>query len=435
MAAGLRAYQQVLADPRARGFSFAGLVARLPLSMTGIGIVLLVSLTTGSFGRAGLITAVGTLTGALAAPVWGRAIDRIGQARVLITAVIINTVSLSILIISVQLGWPLAVSMLASIGVGAGFSSAGAAVRARWSHRLRGQPLLHTAFAFEAMLDEVVFIIGPVLVTFLATSVHPVLGIATSGVLGLVGAVVLAVQRGSQPPIPPKTKHRIAGQALPVGILLPVAIACCALGMVFGGMEVVVVAFAKAAGVLPYTGVILMAWAFGSLLAGAVTGTIVWKASPAKRFRIGALALAISLVPLIFVSNPIVVAGLLIISGIAIAPTLIASVAVTQASVPPRRLTEALAWTSTGLATGVAAGAAVLGQVIDVYGWRSGFIGVTAAGAALIIGALFVRSPGSEGSEVAELPDADAVAAVLSPGRPGTTPTEPTHQPVRSPLR
>ena len=96
MAAGLRAYRQVLADPRARGFAFAGLMARLPLSMTGIGIVLLVSLTTGSFGRAGLITAAGTITGALVAPLWGRAIDRVGQARVLITAVIINTVSLAI---------------------------------------------------------------------------------------------------------------------------------------------------------------------------------------------------------------------------------------------------------------------------------------------------------------------------------------------------
>ena len=82
MAAGLRAYQQVLADSEARRFTLAGLIARLPISMTGIGIVLLVSLSTGSFGRAGLITAAGTITGALVAPFWGRAIDRIGQAKV-----------------------------------------------------------------------------------------------------------------------------------------------------------------------------------------------------------------------------------------------------------------------------------------------------------------------------------------------------------------
>ena len=170
MAAGLRAYRQVLADPEARAFTLAGLIARLPISMTGIGIVLLVSLTTGSFGRAGLVTAAGTLTGALVAPLWGRAIDRVGQAQVLIAAVIINTVSLALLD-------HLGAARLAAAGEPArrgggrvGFSSAGAAVRARWSYRLAGSPLLNTAFAFEAMLDEVVFIVGPVLVTFLATS-------------------------------------------------------------------------------------------------------------------------------------------------------------------------------------------------------------------------------------------------------------------------
>ena len=60
-------------------------MARLPLSMTGLGIVLLVSLTSGSFGRAGLVAAVGTLTACRVAPLWGRAIDRVGQARVLVT--------------------------------------------------------------------------------------------------------------------------------------------------------------------------------------------------------------------------------------------------------------------------------------------------------------------------------------------------------------
>ena len=243
------------------------------------------------------------------------------------------------------------------------------------------------------MLDEVVFIVGPVLVTFLATSLHPALGIATSGAIGSGGRVGpgrparLAAADPSQRPTPRRTSRSCR-----VRILLPVAIACGALGMVFGGMEVVVVAFAKASGVLGYTGVILMAWAFGSLVAGAVTGTIAWKASPAKRFRLGAASLAVSLVPLIFVSNPVIVALLLMVSGIAIAPTLIASVAVTQASVPPGRLTEALAWTSTGLAAGVAAGAAGLGQVIDIWGWRAGFGGVAGAGLVLIISALFVRS-------------------------------------------
>ena len=167
MATGLSAYRQVLRDPRARAFSAAGFVARLPLSMTGLGIVLLVSLTSGSYGRAGLVAAVSTLTAAAVAPLWGRAIDVVGQARVLVLAAMINSSSLAVLVISVQLDWPLALTLAAAFGVGVGFSSAGSSVRARWTARLRDSPLLQTAFALEAVLDEVVFIVGPVLVTFL----------------------------------------------------------------------------------------------------------------------------------------------------------------------------------------------------------------------------------------------------------------------------
>src|SRR6187549_716448 len=180
VAAGLRQYSQLLSDRRALAFSLAGFVARLPLSMTGIGIVLLVSLTTGSFGLAGLLTATTTVTAAVVAPLWGRAIDRVGQARVLLLTVLINVCSVTLLVSSIELGWPLVVSFIAAVGVGFGASMSGSAVRARWALRLNGSPLLHTAFAIEAMLDEVVFIIGPPLVTYLATAFHPALGLSVS---------------------------------------------------------------------------------------------------------------------------------------------------------------------------------------------------------------------------------------------------------------
>jgi MFS family permease len=387
------------------------------MSMTGIGIVLLVSLTTGSFGLAGLLTAAGTVTGAVVAPLWGRATDRVGQARVLLLAVVINTLSVALLVTAVELAWPLAVSLVAAIGVGAGFTLAGSAVRARWTLRLNDSPLLNTAFALEAMLDEVVFIVGPVLVTFLATALHPALGVSVSAVIGLIGAIALAVQRSSQPPIRPASREGNAGSSrLPWRVLLPVAIASAALGMVFGGMEVNVVAFAKEAGVLGYAGLILMAWAFGSLVAGAVSGAITWRASPAKRFRVGASLLALSLLPLPFVGHPVVLALLLTLSGIAIAPTLIASVAVTQSSVDQNRLTEALAWISTGMAAGVAIGAAAVGHVIDSLGAQAGFVAVAIAGLLLTLSVLFVRGhPSNTDSE-----PQDARATDLTPELTGT---------------
>jgi predicted MFS family arabinose efflux permease len=393
VAAGLSVYRQLLSDRRAVAFSLAGFVARLPLSMTGIGIVLLVSLTTGSFGLAGSLTAAATVTGAVVAPLWGRATDRIGQARVLLMTVLINVVSVTLLVSAIELGWPLAVSFAAAVGIGIGFSLAGSSVRARWTVRLNGSPLLHTAFAIEAMLDEVVFIIGPVLVTFLATALHPALGVGVSAVIGLVGAVALAGQRGTQPPTRSIAADHDGRSRMPWRVLLPIAIACTALGMIFGGMEVNIVAFATEAGVLKYAGLILIAWSFGSLVAGAVTGAITWQASPARRFQVGAILLALSLLPLPFVTHPVGVATVLILSGLAIAPTLIASVGVTQSAVDQSRLTEALAWSSTGLAGGVAIGAAAVGHVIDSWDAQAGFIGVAIAGLLLALSGLFVRGP------------------------------------------
>ncbi len=454
MAAGFGAYRQVLGTREARAFTAAGFAARLPMSMTGLGIVLFISITSGSYGRAGLVTAVATLTTAVSAPAWGRLIDRIGQAPVLIAATIIYNLSTGALITTVLLEAPFTVTLLAAVGVGLGFSSAGAAVRARWSHRLSGTPLLNTAFAWEAVLDEVVFIVGPVLATFLATAIHPALGLAAGGVVGFVGAFVLAAQRASQPPLASRAERRSRSSKLSVGLLLPIVFACAALGMLFGGMEVVIIAFADEAGVLPYAGIIVMAWASGSLIAGVVTGTIVWKAGPAKRFRIGAVLLAFSLLPLPFVQHVLPTAGLLILSGLFIAPTLIASVAVTQAAVPAERLAEALGWTSMGMAGGVGLGAAALGQVIDTGGSQAGFYGVIGAGLVLIVAALCVRTrpsvegvrtrpsvegvrtrPSVEGVRTRPSVEGVLVGDDLSPGRSGTPSADPRPAGTRNPSR
>ena len=413
MAAPFEAYRQVLADPRARAFSAAGFLARLPLSMTGIGIVLLVSLTTGSFGRAGIIAGVGTLCAAIAAPAWGRMIDRLGQARVLLTAAGLWTGGLTLVIVSVVAAWPLGVTLIGSIAAGLGYTSSGSAVRARWTHRLKESPLLGTAYAVEAVVDEVIFIVGPVLVTYLATSFHPALGISACLVLGLVGALLLAGQRSTQPPVRHQPSGGAVHQRIRPGVLVPIAVCCAALGSVFGGMEVAIVAFAAEARVLRYAGVILMVWALGSLVAGVVTGSIQWRATPARRFRVGAAALACSVLPLPFVHDPVLMAALLTLSGLAIAPTMIASIAVTQASVPGDRLNEALGWTSTGLATGVAMGAAVIGQLIDRFDSTAAFWGLVGAGGLLLLAGTFVRggprvSPGPTDSPAADAPPAPA---------------------------
>ena len=387
------AYGEVLGDPAARAFSLTGFVARLPQSMTGIGLVLLVSIATGSFGRAGLVAGVVTAGSAVAAPLWGRVVDQAGQARVLAGTSLGYAAGILVVLASVARGWPFAATVAGAALAGLCFTPTGSCVRARWSNRLAGSPLLDVAFAVEAVLDEVTFVVGPVLVTFLATAVGPNVGLVTCAVLGVLGSVALAVQRGTEPPRRPRLPRTDASSRLPALLLATVAGACLAFGAVFGGMEVVVVAFSREHDILSRAGLLLMCWSVGSLAAGVVAGSITWRRAPVVRFRLGAVALAASLLPMPFVHDPVLLGVLLAVNGLAIAPALIAEVSVIQTSVSPLRLTEALGWSSTGLAGGVSLGAAVSGALVDRSGSVGGFAAVAGFGLLLVLGVLLIRPP------------------------------------------
>ncbi|MGH3346415.1 MAG: MFS transporter, partial [Nocardioides sp.] len=189
----LDTYRRILVVPGARLFSAAGMVARLPISMVGLGIVLLVEHATGSYGLAGAVSAVYVAAGAAFTILQGRLLDRLGQARVLVPVVAVFATAVALLVVSEQADWPGASTYLFAAVGGATLPAAGSCVRARWSHALTGRPAdLQTAFALEAVVDESVFILGPILVTVLATAIHPVAGLGTAVAAGLAGTLLLA---------------------------------------------------------------------------------------------------------------------------------------------------------------------------------------------------------------------------------------------------
>src|SRR3954447_20594418 len=113
----LTSYRRVLARPGALRLPLAGLLARLPISMVGLGIVLLVSAATGSYGVAGAIAAAYMVANAGFAVLQGRLLDRHGQARVLSAASAGFGTSIALLVWSVQAEWPIGTSyLLAAIG-------------------------------------------------------------------------------------------------------------------------------------------------------------------------------------------------------------------------------------------------------------------------------------------------------------------------------
>lgn len=377
-------YGYLLALPGAGAMSLAALVARLPLSMAALGIVLVVAERTGSYAAAGLVSASHVIAAAISAPVQGRLGDRVGQARVLVVVGAGYAVGMTVLITAILTDASPPLPHLAAFAAGAFSPQAGSFVRARWTHVLaHDRTRLTTAFAVEAVLDEVVFVVGPVLVTFLTLQVDQMAGLAVSTTAAALGSWALAAQRGTAPP--GGRTATSARAAMGWGVLGPVLVASVAIGVLFGSVEVVVVAFSEEQGRAALAGAVLAAFAGGSLVAGVVVGALPAPADPVRRLRWTILALGVLFAPLLAAdSMPWLFLGMFA-TGVMISPALIAATSVIEQHVAPSRLTEALSWTSLGLAVGVAPGAALVGAVVDTYGASAGFAVPLVAGLAAAV--------------------------------------------------
>lgn len=388
----LEPYRRILRLPGALAFSSVGLVARLPISMLSLGIVILVSARTGSYGLAGSISAAEVVAAAVVSPLQGRIVDRYGQARVLPAAAVVFAAGVIALVVAVEQRWVTPLPHGCAVLCGAAFPQIGSSIRARWRQIVPERSQLDTAFAFEAVVDEMVFIIGPVLVTFLATHVDPLAGVASTAGLCLAGTLLLAAQRSTQPPI---GRNDASGLMAPLGwrVLAPLVLAAVGLGSLFGSTEVVTVAFAERTGDASDAGWLLALWAAGSLLAGLVTGAIRLRRSALVRMRLGGTALTIVMAPLMLAASVGWVAGLLFFAGFAISPTLVAMISLVEQCVPTARLTEGITWVTAGLATGIAPGAAVSGIVVDSAGPTAGYAVPVASGLLTVAVAWVMRVP------------------------------------------
>ena len=388
-------YRRVLALPGAWAFSMTGLVARLPISMVSLGIVLLVSTRTGSYSLAGAVSASYLIANAVFAVPQGRFTDRLGQSRILPWTILVFAVALALMMWSVEADWPTPVPHLFAALSGAALPQVGSSVRARWSNLTTDNRDLQTAFAFEAVVDEAVFMLGPTIVTLLATTVHPLAGLTAAIVAGLAGTLALAAQRRTEPAAQHSGHARHANGPMGWQVLAPLVVTSVGIGILFGAAEVATVAFSEALGAKAAAGPLLAAFALGSLLSGFITGAVTWRASNQTRFRWGTLALALSMIPLPFVHSFVLMGLLLFLAGFAISPTLIASVSWVEETVPANRLTEGISILTTGLAAGVAPGAAAAGVVIDRQGAFASFwvpVGAGLLAAAVAFGTALVST-------------------------------------------
>ncbi|MDT0438806.1 MULTISPECIES: MFS transporter [Streptomyces] len=380
-------YRALFAAPGTKGFSAAGLLGRMPLSMMGIGVVTMISQVTGRYGLAGALSATIALSAAAVGPQISRLVDRHGQSRVLRPATLVALVAAAGLLCATSFGGPDWVLFVCAAGIGA-VPSLGAMVRARWAALYRGTPQLHTAYSFESVVDEVCFIFGPIISIGLSTAWFPEAGPLLAACFLAVGVFWLTSQRATEPEPHPRDPQQRGSAMRSRGLQVLVA-TFVATGTIFGAVDVVTVAFADERGHKSAASVVLALYAAGSCLAGVVFGLLRFKGAPGRRWLLGICTTAVSMIPLLLVGNLPFLAVALFVAGLSIAPTMITTMSLIEEHVPRAQLTEGMTWVSTGLAVGVAVGSSVAGWVIDAAGARAGY-GVPAVSGAVAVAVGFL---------------------------------------------
>lgn len=388
----VRQYREILQLPGAWKFSAAGLLARSGGAMMGIGIVLMVSALYGSYGLAGALSAANGVAWAVGTAYLSNLVDRFGQRRVMLPAVIVSAVALTLVVVFAVMRLPAWTLFAPAIVCGASGGAPGALVRARWNHVIKDPQQLHTAYALESTLDEVTFVVGPVVATALSTQVHPAAALITPVVLSLIGAQLFYSQRATEPPPAPP---RPPGEDKPplmsrILVLLPgvggVIAVNLLIGCIFGAIDVSIVAAATGWGVRGASGAVLAVFSAASGIAGFVYGARAWTSSLPTRFVVGVVLMFACAAALTLTSSILLLGVIGVLVGLTIAPTLINGNSLVGRLVPASRLTEGLSWMGTGIGIGASIGSSVSGQVIDLQGYHGGFVAVAAfaAVAALI---------------------------------------------------
>ncbi|MGW4691424.1 MFS transporter [Kitasatospora cineracea] len=388
MSLPLARYRPVFAAPGTLTFTLSGLLGRLALAMNGVCVVVLVADRRGSYALAGSVSAVGVLAGAALLPLLGRLVDRLGQARVAVPAVLATALPTAGLLLCVRSGAP-AWTLFLCWALSGSSPDLGGMARARWAHLHRADPaVLHRANALEQSLDELCFMAGPVLGMALCTAVAPEAGLLAARVLGTVGTLLFAAQRATEPPPAVRTPAAARGLFRTPG-LPPLLAVFLSAGVLFGSMEVTTLAYTDALGRQSAGGGLLALVAAGSCVSGLVFGAVRPRRPAALRLALGTGAMtALMLLPLAAglsgAGVPLLGAALLA-AGSGTAPTMVSGMTLAQRLLPAHRLTEGMALAVSAILVGISTGATLGGALAQHTAPGTGYL-LPVCAAALALG-------------------------------------------------
>jgi MFS family permease len=384
---GLARYGALFRVPHMRRLVLSGMLARLPMGMIGLALLLLVRENGGSYAAAGAVSGLYFVATAIGAPISGRLVDRRGQARILRSRAVIFPALLVGVCALALLDAPLPLIGAAAAAAGGLMPPVGASLRSLWPRMFADAELRAAAYALEASLQEITFIVGPLLVALLTAAASPVLALGVAAVVGGVGTMLIALAEPVRAWRPEEERHAasILGALESRGVLTIIGLSGC-LGLGFGATEVGFPAFAELHGGAELGSIPLSLFAGGSLVGGLVAGARVTM-PPLRLLRVSAVLLTLGLaLPLLGWSLPSM-AALAFFAGLAIAPVVMSAYGLVDAVAARGTAAEAFSWITTAVFAGFSVGMALGGTLIDAYGAKSSFVLGTASAA---LGAVLV---------------------------------------------
>ncbi|HEX6020804.1 MAG TPA: MFS transporter [Solirubrobacter sp.] len=368
--------------PGAARLFAVSLVARLPIAMLGIGLLVHTELATHSYAAAGLVSGAFALAQGVGGPLLGRIVDRRGQTLVLVLSSVVAALALAATS-ALPDAMPLEARVVLALIAGAAMPPVGACLRTLFATLTTDKQALRSAFATDAAAVELTWVFGPPLVLWIGTLVSTGAALATAGFVLAIATLTFAgtgVSRRWRPE--PRTHAHGAMRAPGMRTLTAVL---TAVGLVFGAVEVSVAASAEHFGAEGSAGPLLALWGIGSLIGGLVAARLGGGARTGNGLVLLLVALAVGHLVLAAAGSPLALGALIVLAGSTIAPTFATVYAMVDTVAPRGTATEAFAWLATAAAVGASAGAAVGGAVVDAAGPSSAFV---FAGAAAVVAAV-----------------------------------------------
>lgn len=369
-----KTYAELFRVPGAKRIASAGFIARMPIAMDTLAIILFVHSVDSRYSIAGALTAVAALTTVISSPLWSKVADHHGQRFILKIAIPIRISAIIAFIALVKSGAPIWSWFLAIFIAESASISIGSMTRRRWVHMIDDdkKALLSTSYAFESLLDEFIYILGPIITTAVVAMFAPVAGLLLGIFFLIIGAPLIASHKKSDPGI----EHREVGEKpksvmrnrklQAVGIPLTIAGGC------FSAVNICVVAFSDEKGMKSISGLLLGFWAVGGAVSALINGAITWKISHGARYLGYLFGMTLIAFSFPFIENIYLLGVALFLQGLCIAPLLPNGLPLVTNSVAASQMTQAITLVTAGIPLTGALSSFLSGRIIDSYGASTG---------------------------------------------------------------